>query len=69
MGNYAIGNCTNLKTLYIGTESDIVCTLSTELTIPVTDIYVPEALVDSYKTATNWSKFADIIKAYTGETA
>ena len=25
-------------------------------------IYVPDALVDSYKTATNWSVFADQIK-------
>ena len=54
--------------MYIGTESDTVCTLSSTNAIPssVTDIYVPEALVDSYKTATNWSSFADKIKAYTG---
>ena len=63
--------CTKLKTIYIGTESDTVCKLLSTNAIPsnVTDIYVPESLVDSYKTATNWSSFADKIKAYTGETA
>ena len=64
----AFESCRKLTTLYIGTESDTVCTLSSTNAIPssVTDIYVPEALVDSYKTATNWSSFADKIKAYTG---
>ena len=69
IGNSAFYYCSKLTTLYIGTESDTVCTLSSTNAIPsnVTDIYVPEALVDSYKTATNWSSFADKIKAYTGE--
>ena len=68
IGDYAFYSCSKLTTLYIGTESDNVCTLSSTNAIPssVTDIYVPEALVDSYKTATNWSSFADKIKAYTG---
>ena len=58
--------CTALTTLYIGTESDTVCTLASTDAIPsnVTDIYVPYKLVDSYKTTTNWSAFADKIKAY-----
>ena len=68
IGYYAFYSCSKLTTLYIGTESDTVCTLSNTNAIPsnVTDIYVPEALVDSYKTATNWSSFANKIKAYTG---
>lgn len=68
---YAFYGCTSLVALYIGTESDTVCTLSNSNAIPssVTDIYVPEALVESYKAAANWSDFADKIKAYTGETA
>ena len=68
IGDSAFESCSKLTTLYIGTESDTVCTLSSTNAIPssVTDIYVPEALVDSYKTATNWSSFADKIKAYTG---
>mgnify|MGYP002520748945 CR=1 FL=1 len=58
-------------TMYIGTETDTVCTLEKASAIPsrVTDIYVPSALVEQYKTATNWSNFADKIKAYTGEIA
>ena len=68
IGNSAFSSCSALTTMYIGTESDTVCTLSKTNAIPssVTDIYVPEALVESYKTATNWSNFADKIKAYTG---
>ena len=68
IGNGAFQGCSALTTLYIGTESDTVCTLSNSNTIPssVTDIYVPEALVNSYKTTENWSSFADKIKAYTG---
>ena len=67
IGERAFFYCMALTTMYIGTESDTVCTLG-ESGIPesVTDIYVPEALVDSYKTAPNWSAFADKIKAYTG---
>ena len=63
----AFADCRALTTLYIGTESDTVCTLGVDA-IPesVTDIYVPRLLVDSYKTAPNWSAFADKIKAYTG---
>ena len=71
IGNSVFSACTALKTMYIGTESDTVCTLSNSNAIPssVTDIYVPEMLVDSYKAAANWSDFADKIKAYTDETA
>ena len=69
----AFTGCTSLTTLYIGTESETVCTLSSTSAFnncsSLADIYVPEALVDSYKSATNWSNFADKIKAYTGETA
>ena len=68
IGTYAFYNCSKLTTIYVGTESNTVCTLKNTNAIPssVTDIYVPEALVDSYKSATNWSSFADKIKAYTG---
>ena len=66
IGNNALRSCSALTTLYIGTESDTVCTLSNIDAIPsnVTDIYVPVDLLDSYKTATNWSSFADKIKSY-----
>ena len=57
--------CSSLTTIYVGTESDTVCTLSSTDAIPssVTDIYVPATLVDRYKSATNWSTFASKIKA------
>lgn len=69
IGVYAFYGCTSLVALYIGVHSDTVCSLSDSNAIPssVTDIYVPETLVESYKVATNWSDFADKIKAYTGE--
>ena len=71
IGAYAFHGCASLVALYIGTESDTVCTLSDSNAIPssVTSIYVPEMLVDSYKAAANWSDFADKIKAYTDKTA
>ena len=66
IGSSAFRSCSALTTLYIGTESDTVCTLSSTNAIPsnVTDIYVPVELVGSYKTATNWSSFADKIQSY-----
>ena len=64
--SYAFYSCNKLTTMYIGTKSNTVCTLSGTNAIPssVTDIYVPEALVESYKTATNWSSFASKIQSY-----
>ena len=61
----AFYNCSSFTTIYVGTESDTVCTLSSTNAIPssVTNIYVPASLVDSYKSATNWSSFASKIKA------
>ena len=66
IGSYAFLSCSSLTTIYVGTESDTVCTLSSTNAIPssVTDIYVPANLVDSYKSATNWSNYADKIKSY-----
>ena len=62
----AFSDCSSLTTLYIGTELDTVCTLSSMDAIPsnVTNIYVPLSLVDSYKSAANWSKYADKIQSY-----
>ena len=64
--DYAFADCSKLTTMYIGTKSDTVCTLSDTNAIPsnVTDIYVPADLLDLYKTATNWSSFADKIQTY-----
>ena len=66
IGIHAFSDCSELTTMYIGTESSTVCTLSNTNAIPsnITNIYVPAELVDSYKTATNWSSFADKIQSY-----
>lgn len=66
ISNNVFDSCSKLKTLYIGIESDKVCTLSNANAIPsnVTDIYVPYNLQDKYKTATNWSSFASKIQGY-----
>ena len=64
--SWAFEKCSALTTLYIGTESDTVCTLSSTYAFPsnITNIYVPVELVDAYKTATNWSSFASSIQGY-----
>ena len=65
-------NCHSLVTLTISNES-VVCSLSNTdafMNTPMTGhngktgyIYVPRALVNSYKAATNWSTFASQIRA------
>ena len=67
IGNYAFRNCSNLTTIYVGTNTSTVCTLSNTNAFnrctSLTNIYVPASLVNSYKSATNWSNYADKIKA------
>ena len=68
IGNHAFHYCSNLRTIYVGTNTSTVCTLSNTNAFKdctnLTNIYVPAKLVDSYKKATNWSSYADKIKAY-----
>lgn len=60
-------NCSALVTLIV--RSTAVCALKTNvfLSTPIANgtgyIYVPRALVDSYKAATNWSVYASQIRA------
>ena len=71
IGNSEFNNCLKLTALILGADS--VCTLSNVNAFGYTPInrynntigyiYVPRALVDSYKTATNWSNYADQIRA------
>ena len=67
IGSGAFSKCSSLTTIYVGTESDTVCTLSHtnafDYCTNLTNIYVPYSLVDSYKSATNWSSYASKIKA------
>ena len=68
IGRSAFSNCSNLTTIYIGTNSSKVCTLSNinafNNCTKLTNIYVPASLVDSYKSSTNWSSYADKIQMY-----
>ena len=67
IGEYAFYKCSSLTTIYVGTNTSTVCTLSNTNAFNnctnLTNIYVPASLVDSYKSATNWSNYADKIKA------
>ena len=67
IGYSAFDSCSSLTTIYVGTNTSTVCTLSSTSAFNnctnLTNIYVPASLVDSYKSATNWSSYADKIKA------
>ena len=63
IGGYAFRNCSSLSIITIGYSS--VCSLNSsnafsnaQITSSTGSIYVPTSLVDSYKSATNWSYFS-----------
>ena len=66
IGHRAFRNCSSLKTFIL--RSETVCTsgVSAFQSTPIADgtgyIYVPDNLVNSYKSATNWSAYANQIK-------
>ena len=64
--NYAFYNCSSLSIITIGYSG--VCRLggsnvfsNTQITSSTGSIYVPASLVESYKTATNWTYFSNKI--------
>ena len=61
----AFYSCTNLQTIYIGTALSTVATMEASNALSgcsaLQSIYVPASLVDSYKTATNWSYYSSKI--------
>jgi hypothetical protein len=69
IGDYAFSNCAALTVLIL--RSETMCTLSATTVFNNTPIksggtgfiYVPRALVDSYKAATNWSTYASQFRA------
>ena len=66
IGEYAFSGCTSLTTIYVGTNLSTVCILGINAfngCAKLTSIYVPSSLVNSYKSVTNWSEYASIIKA------
>ena len=68
IGNSAFKGCTNLSKIILPNVTKVI-TLGTTVftTTPIANdegyIYVPDTLVDSFKTATNWSRFETQIKA------
>lgn len=64
IGNYAFSNCKKLKTLTVKaiTPPTIGANTFNNVTA-MTNIYVPAASVDLYKSTTNWSSKASIITA------
>lgn len=69
IGNQTFSGCSTLATLVLRNAS-AVCTLAgtnsfanTPIASGTGYIYVPAALVDSYKAATNWSTYANQIRA------
>ena len=68
LGSTAFGSCTKLSTFYLAGSS--LCGLSgsnaftgTGITSTSGSIYVNASLVDSYKAATNWAYFSNVIYA------
>lgn len=69
IGDFAFFQCTSLTSLILRATTQ-VCTLSgtdafvnTHIASGTGYIYVPAALVDSYKTATNWTTYANQFRA------
>ena len=68
IGNYAFYKCTNLS-IFALPNITRVPTLGSDVftNTPIANgtgyIYVPDDLVESFKSATNWSIYADQIKA------
>ena len=68
ISSVAFRDCSNLTTVIL--RSKTLCTLPYNTAFTATAIasgtgyiYVPKALVDSYKAASNWSAYADQIRA------
>ena len=63
IGSNAFYRCFSLKTFTLG--GDKVCALVNATVFylaPLEAVYVPDALVDDYKAATNWATYASVIK-------
>ena len=63
IGAYVCSSCPTLKALIIRTGQ--VCSLDSELGYGTDScyIYVPRALINDYKAATNWAQYADKFRA------
>lgn len=61
IGSYVFFENSHLKTIFLRSKTMCTCTGDPSLNSS-TAIYVPESLIDSYKTATYWSKYASNFK-------
>jgi hypothetical protein len=63
IGMAAFAYCSNLTKVILGNTSGVATLANTNafMNAPNAIIYVPDELVDSYKSATNWSTYADRI--------
>ena len=61
IGAYVCASCPALKALIIRTGQ--VCSLDSGLGTDSCYIYVPRALINDYKAATNWAQYADKFRA------
>ena len=65
--DYAFIDCKALDTLILSSENICVLRYSALSNTPIASgtgyIYVPRALLDTYKTATNWSTYANQFRA------
>ena len=66
IGHAAFSGCTSLTTMILSNNQVVTLDGYAFYNTPITNgtgyIYVPDNLVDSYKTATNWSTYANQIK-------
>ena len=68
IGNYAFSGCSGLTTMRVEATTPPTLANTSAISTATTQIQVPMASVEAYKTATNWSNFADIIVGYEEET-
>ena len=64
IGSYAFYQCSNLTSVILRNTSQVATLTNTNAfdSAPNAIIYVPDALVNDYKAASNWSTYADRIK-------
>lgn len=64
IGSATFNGCSQLTSVILGNTTQVATLSNTDSfsNAPNAIIYVPDALVDSYKSATNWSAYASRIK-------